>query len=225
MSNPLAIVAGAGAGLGQTLVRSLGENGYNAFGLNRAVPDRGNAATRAVDLADADQAARAVSELINSHGAPKLVVHNTAKLVISGFEATSNADFEATWRAIVLSAVNLARDVLPAMVENGGGTFIVSGATASLRGGAKFAAFTSAKAGLRALTQSLAREYGPKGVHVAHVILDGIVDTDASRTLHSIDPARMMKPEHIAQTYLALADQPKSTWTHELDLRPMGETF
>ena len=225
MSNPLAIVAGAGAGLGQTLVRSLGENGYNAIGLNRTVPDGANAATLAVDLAEVDQTARAVSGLISSHGAPKLVVHNTAKLVISGFEGAANADFEVTWRAMVLSAVNLARGVLPAMVENGGGTFIVTGATASLRGGAKFAAFASAKAGLRALTQSLAREYGPKGVHVAHVILDGIVDTDASRTLHSIDPARMMKPDDIAQTYLALADQPKSTWTHELDLRPMGETF
>jgi NAD(P)-dependent dehydrogenase (short-subunit alcohol dehydrogenase family) len=206
-------------------VRSLGAKGFNAIGLNRTVPDRANSATLAVDLADADQTARAVSELISTHGAPKLVVHNTAKLVISGFEATTNAEFEATWRAMVLSAVNLARGVLPAMAENAGGTFIVSGATASLRGGANFAAFASAKAGLRALTQSLAREYGPKGVHVAHVILDGIVDTDASRALHGMDPARMMKPDDIAQCYLALADQPKSTWTHELDLRPMGEAF
>jgi NAD(P)-dependent dehydrogenase (short-subunit alcohol dehydrogenase family) len=145
--------------------------------------------------------------------------------VISAFEETSIEDFEATWRAMVLSTVNLASRVLPAMVDTGGGTFIVSGATASLRGGKNFAAFASAKAGLRALTQSLAREYGPQGVHVVHVILDGIVDTKASRDLNKMDPSRMMKPRDIADTYLALANQPQSTWTHELDLRPMGEAF
>lgn len=224
MSLPLAIVAGAGAGLGQALVRNFRQNGYDAFGLNRSVPP-GAEATRAVDLTDAAETGRALTELISANGAPKLVVHNTARLVISDFESTSNADFEAAWQAMVLSAVNLARAVLPAMVESGGGTFIVSGATASLRGGKNFSAFASAKAGLRALTQSLAREYGPKGVHVAHVILDGIIDTSASRGLHGMDPDRMMKPEDIAATYLALANQPKSTWTHELDLRPRGEAF
>lgn len=224
MTAHLAIIGGAGAGLGQVLVQKLRQNSYNAIGLNRTVPDAAEA-TLPVDLSDAEQTASAMSDLIGHHGAPKLVVHNTARLVISDFESTSNADFEATWRAMVLSAVNLARVVLPAMVEGGGGTLIVSGATASLRGGGNFAAFASAKAGLRAMTQSLAREYGPKGVHVVHVILDGIIDTRASRALHAMDPDRMMKPEDIADTYLALANQPKSTWTHELDLRPMGEAF
>jgi NAD(P)-dependent dehydrogenase (short-subunit alcohol dehydrogenase family) len=223
MADPLAIVAGASSGLGQSLVRAIGEDGYNAIGLNRTVPDGG--AVRAVDLSDAAQSVRVLADLIGAHGAPKLVVHKTAKLVISAFEDTSNADFEATWRAMILSAVNLTRCVLPAMVENGGGTFIVSGATASLRGGKNFAAFASAKAAPPAFTPSLARPYGPPGVHVAHVILDGIVDTEASRDLHNMNPARMMHPNDIAQTYLALAAQPKSTWTHELDLRPMGEAF
>ncbi|UWQ32070.1 SDR family oxidoreductase [Leisingera sp. M527] len=224
MAKPLAIVAGAGPGLGQALVSSFGRNGYSAFGLNRTVP-QGAGSTLAVDLTDPRRSRSKLRDMICTHGAPKLVVHNTAKLVISPFEDTSNDEFEATWRAMVLSAVNLARSVLPAMAGTGGGTFIVSGATASLRGGRNFAAFASAKAALRALTQSLAREYGPKGVHVVHVILDGIVDTEASRDLHSMDPSRMMQPEDIAETYLALARQPKSTWTHELDLRPMGEAF
>lgn len=225
MSAPLAIIGGAGAGLGQTLVGAFAQNGYTSIGLNRSIPNGAAGTTHAVDLSDPDQTVQTVSGLIQTHGAPKLVVHNAAKLVIGGFEDTTNADFEATWRAMVLSTVNLARSVLPAMVEDGGGTFIVSGATASLRGGRNFAAFASAKAGLRALTQSLAREYGPKGIHVVHVVLDGIVDTDASRALHNMDPARMMKPADIARTYLALAEQPRSTWTHELDLRPMGEAF
>jgi NAD(P)-dependent dehydrogenase (short-subunit alcohol dehydrogenase family) len=224
MTKPLAIVAGAGPGLGQSLVLSFGQNGYSAFGLNRTVPP-GTLSTLAVDLTDPGQTKAKLHDMICTHGAPKLVVHNTAKLVITPFEDTSVEDFEATWRAMVLSAVNLAQGVLPAMTETGGGTFIVSGATASLRGGGNFSAFASAKAGLRALTQSLAREYGSKGVHIAHVILDGIVDTEASRDLHRMDPTRMMQPADIAQTYLALANQPKSTWTHELDLRPMGEAF
>ncbi len=224
MTNPLAIVAGAGPGLGQSLVSSFGQNGYSAFGLNRTVP-QGAASTLAVDLTDPGQTRAKLHDMIRTHGAPKLVVHNTAKLVITPFEDTSVEDFETTWRAMVLSAVNLAQGVLPAMTETRGGTFIVSGATASLRGGKNFSAFASAKAGLRALTQSLAREYGPKGVHVVHVILDGIVDTKTSRELHKMDPSRMMEPADIASTYLALANQPKSTWTHELDLRPMGEAF
>ncbi|KPD10456.1 SDR family NAD(P)-dependent oxidoreductase [Phaeobacter sp. 11ANDIMAR09] len=224
MTNSLAIVAGAGPGLGQSLVSAFGRNGYNAFGLNRTVP-QGAGSTQAVDLTDQRHTKARLRDMICTHGAPKLVVHNTAKLVISPFEDTSVDDFEATWRAMVLSAVNLAQGVLPAMVETGGGTFIFSGATASLRGGRNFSAFASAKASLRALTQSLAREYGPKGVHVVHVILDGIVDTEASQARHNMDPSRMMKPSDIANTYLALANQPKSTWTHELDLRPMGEAF
>ncbi|MEM7319359.1 MAG: SDR family oxidoreductase, partial [Pseudomonadota bacterium] len=207
------------------LVSSFDRNGYAAFGLNRSVPADASGTTLATDLTDAAETERRVRDLVHTHGAPKLVVHNTAKLVISDFESTTNAEFEATWHSMVVSAVNLARAVLPGMVETGGGTFIVSGATASLRGGKNFSAFASAKAGLRALTQSLAREYSPKGVHVAHVILDGILDTEASRSRHDMDQSRMMKLEDVAQAYLSLANQPKSTWTFETDLRPMGEAF
>ncbi|MEM7377998.1 MAG: SDR family NAD(P)-dependent oxidoreductase [Pseudomonadota bacterium] len=224
MSAPLALVAGAGPGLGQALVAHFAAHGYTAVGLNRSVPD-GADDTLAVDLTDSADTAQLVAALTETHGAPALVVHNPAKLVIADFEQTSPADFESTWRAMVLSAVHLAHAVLPPMVAAGSGTLIVSGATASLRGGARFAAFASAKAGLRGLSQSLAREYGPAGVHVAHVILDGIIDTPASRALHSLDPDRMMRPVDIADSYLALAAQPPSTWTHELDLRPRGETF
>lgn len=126
---------------------------------------------------------------------------------------------------MVQTAVLLAQSTLQPMVRGGGGTFIVSGATASLRGGAKFSAFASAKFALRGLTQSLAREYQADGIHVCHAILDGIIDTPRSRDLHSLDPAKMMKPEDIAEAYWQLAHQPRSTWTHELDLRPASEGF
>ena len=126
---------------------------------------------------------------------------------------------------MVRSLVVLGQSVLPAMAAGNGGAMIDSGATASLRGGAKFAAFASAKFALRGLTQSLARGYQSQGIHVVHTILDGIIDTPRSRELHSLAPATMMKPEEIAQAYLALVRQPRSTWTHELDLRPASESF
>ena len=111
------------------------------------------------------------------------------------------------------------------MVRAGGGAFLVSGATASLRGGARFSAFSSSKFALRGFTQSLAREFQTAGIHVAHFILDGIIDTPRSRDLHTLDPAKMMKKNDIAEVYWQTAHQPNSTWAHEIDLRPQSESF
>lgn len=221
---PLAIVAGSGPGLGLHLLRGLERDGYNAIGLNRSVPP-GAGKMIQTDLACAASVEGVIADIAEAAGPPRVVIHNTAELVIAPF-AQSGADvFEATWRSMVLSAVNLAHAVLPRMAAAGGGTLIFSGATASLRGGARFSAFSSAKAGLRALSQSLAREYGSAGIHVAHVILDGILDTEASRARHGADLKTPMQPEHVVDSYLALARQPRTAWTLEMDLRPMGELF
>lgn len=221
----LAIVAGAGPGLGQALLRWFAEGGYHAVGLARTATRSESFEFLQVDLSNSQDVASSVSALVESHGPPKIVVHNPAQLVIAPFMETMQDDFEACWRAMALSAFNLAQAVVQPMIDNGGGCFIVSGATASLRGSARFAAFASAKFALRGLTQSLAREYQPLGIHVAHVILDGIVDSDRSRALHSLDPAWMMKPDDIAECYWQIAHQPRSTWTHEIDLRPQSEAF
>jgi short-subunit dehydrogenase len=126
---------------------------------------------------------------------------------------------------MVYSAFNAMKIVIPMMVKQGHGTIIVSGATASLRAGANFSAFASAKFALRGLTQSVAREYQKQGVHVAHVILDGILDTRKSRELHAMDPADMMSTYDVAEAYMQIIKQKPSAWTHELDLRPKNETF
>jgi NAD(P)-dependent dehydrogenase (short-subunit alcohol dehydrogenase family) len=221
---PWALVAGAGPGLGLHLVHRLSAEGFNVFGLNRSSPE-GDTRIVPVNLADAAQVRKVISDMICKAGAPHLVIHSAAKLIMAPFEETPpDAHLEA-WQSMVLSAVNVAHATLPTMVANGGGAFLVSGATASLRGGARFSAFASAKAGLRALTQSLAREYGPKGIHVAHVILDGILDTQSSRERHGLAESRMMKLDDVADAYLHLAGQPRSAWTFEMDLRPMGEAF
>ena len=222
---PLAIVAGAGPGLGHALLSCFEAKGLRAIGLTRTPQNAADQACRVCDLSDRGAVSDVLTALIAEHGPPKVVVHNTASLVISPFLETSMKDFEACWRNMVLSAANLAEATLPAMVDAGGGTFIVSGATASLRGGAKFAAFASAKFALRGLAQSLAREFQPQGLHVVHSILDGIIDTPRSRALHALDPAKMMQVDALAEAYWQLTLQPPSVWTHELDLRPQSEAF
>ncbi len=222
---PLALVAGAGAGLGQSLLARFQTGGMTAVGLGRTQPSEIVGTFRQIDIADPTATAPVIAELIAQYGPPKIVVHNTAELVIAPFPETTLDDYKRTWTSMVQSLVVLGQSVLQPMVRGGGGTLIVSGATASLRGGQRFSAFASAKFALRGLTQSLAREYQSAGIHVAHVILDGIIDTPNSRERHSLDPTKMMKPSEIAEAYWQLAHQPRSTWTHELDLRPASEGF
>ncbi|MEM7732698.1 MAG: SDR family NAD(P)-dependent oxidoreductase [Pseudomonadota bacterium] len=222
---PLVIVAGAGTGLGQALLARFEAGGYAPVGLGRSTPDKPVGAFHDVDLSDETAVPEVMAEIISQHGAPNVVIHNTAELVIKPFTEIHLSDYQRTWSSMVQTAVLLGQTTLQPMVRAGGGVFIVSGATASLRGGARFSAFASAKFALRGLTQSLAREFQPSGVHVCHVVLDGIIDTQRSRDRHSLDPAKMMSPQDIAEAYWQLAHQPKSTWTHELDLRPASEVF
>ena len=200
-------------------------NGMTAVGLTRSGMPDSDLDIRACDLADANAVKPLVSELISTYGAPKIVVHNPAHLVIRAFLELTESDFLDSWRAMTLSAALLGQSTLQPMVRGGGGSFLVSGATASLRGGANFAAFTAAKFALRGLTQSFAREFQPAGIHVAHIIMDGIIDTAQSRALHKMDPLKMMSPDDIAETFWQIAQQPKSVWSHEIDLRPHSEAF
>lgn len=223
---PLAIVAGAGQGLGHALLKRFEDGGFKAIGLTRSLPKNDSVFDLTqVDLSDANDVKSKIDNIIQQYGAPKIVVHNPAELLIKPFLETSATEYESVWRSTALSMINLAHSVIEPMVENDGGSFIVSGATASLRGGANFSAFSSAKFALRALTQSLAREYQQKGIHVAHIILDGIIDTARSRDLHAMDPSKMINPEDIAECYWNIAHQARSTWSHEIDLRPAIETF
>ena len=224
--NSLMIVSGAGAGLGQSLLRRFDAGGYNVVGLVQTMPKNNDGLDlRRINMTDAERASSLINDLIATYGAPKVVIHNTAQLVIQPFLQTTLDDLEGCWQSMVQSAFILAQSVVEPMIKNGGGVFVVSGATASLRGSARFSAFASAKFALRGLTQSLAREYQSQGIHVVHTILDGIIDSDRSRQLHNLNPSRMMKPEDIAEVYWQLVHMPQTTWTHEIDLRPSSETF
>jgi NAD(P)-dependent dehydrogenase (short-subunit alcohol dehydrogenase family) len=223
----LALVVGVGEGLGASLVKQLASQGYFVVGLNRShvSVSSEHVTMLQLDASDSKTTKRLVNDVIEKYGIPEVLVHNTAQLYIRPFEKTSVEQFENSWQSMVLSAFNVMKVIVPKMAQLGRGTVIVSGATASLRAGANFSAFASAKFALRGLVQSVAREYQKQGVHIAHVILDGILDTQVSRSLHSLDPSDMMSTNEVADVYLQLIQQKPSAWTHELDLRPINETF
>jgi NAD(P)-dependent dehydrogenase (short-subunit alcohol dehydrogenase family) len=138
--------------------------------------------------------------------------------------------FEEHWRAHAFAGFLLAQAVLPNMLKRKSGTLIFTGATGSLRGSANFSPFAAAKAALRMVAQSLAREFGPQGIHVAHVIVDGAIDGDRIRAAapdvdSHFGPDGMLHPDAIAPMYVMLHRQHRSAWTHELDLRPWSEKF
>lgn len=227
MSKPLAIIIGAGEGLGKSLAEILANSGYQVVGLNRTIVacDIENILMMQLDASNEKVVEDEIRKIIDLYGVPRVLIHNPAQLIIKPFLQTSCEDFELSWKSMVLSAFNVLHAVLPGMVKQSKGTIIVSGATASLRAGENFSAFASAKFALRGLTQSIAREYQKQGIHIAHVVLDGILDTPNSRTLHSLDPDDMMSTDEVAEAYLQLIQQKPSAWTHELDLRPKNETF
>lgn len=227
MSNkPLCIVIGSGSGLGLSIVKRFSQQGYQVVALNRSRVEVNDANVSMIEADAADAAFNTVlNKVIDDYGTPEVLIHNTAQLYINSFAETSNEHFTAAWQAMALSAFNAMKVIVPKMALQGRGTVIVSGATASLKAGANFSAFASAKFALRGLVQSVAREYQKQGVHIAHIILDGILDTHASRELHSLDPDDMMSTQDIAEAYMQIVQQKSSAWTHELDLRPKNESF
>ena len=138
--------------------------------------------------------------------------------------------FRKIWELCALGGFLMAREAARRMVPRGRGTILFTGATASTRGSAGFAAFAGGKHALRALAQSAARELAPKGIHVAHVVVDGAIDTDFIRSQFPDryalkDADGIVNPEHIAASYVMLHHQPRDAWTHELDIRPRSEKF
>ncbi|MBY8964788.1 SDR family NAD(P)-dependent oxidoreductase [Algiphilus sp.] len=166
---------------------------------------------------------------------PALLVYNVGNNVVKPFLKLTPEDIETTWRQCALGGFMVAQGAIPRMLEaDAPSTMVFTGATASLRARPPFSAFAAAKAAERALAQSLAREYGPEGIHVAHVIIDGIVDGEqvdrafkgAGRALRLAKGKNgTLQPDSVADTYWQLHQQPADAWVHELDLRPAAESF
>ncbi|MDA8391177.1 MAG: SDR family NAD(P)-dependent oxidoreductase [Gammaproteobacteria bacterium] len=224
---PLLLIAGYGNGLGAALAGRFAARGFRVAGLCRsAPPGQGPVAIVPADLTDAADTARAWDEICRLHGVPQVIVHNAVELVTGPFLEQTPAAFRQAWEAAVLSAVHVAQQAFPPMIAAGGGTFLVSGATASIRGGARFAPFAAAKFALRGLAQALAREFQPQGIHVVHVLLDGIIWSERSRRRRpELAAGDCLDPAAIADVYYDLCRQSPAAWTHEIDLRPRNERF
>ena len=233
MSSPLLLITGIAEGLGTSIAASFANAGYDVLGLarsNKAAVSIGGIVAKAgreythlcCDLTRPDGVAEALGPHLNRIN---VVIHNAHTLLIKPFEQTNEIEFEGVWRVTCLGAMVVVSLVLPNMIAAGSGTIILTGATAGLRGNARFAAFASAKFALRGLAQSLAREYGPSGIHVSHAVLDGLVDEPQTEQRFGPAQSKRMNPDAVARMYLDLVGQDSSCWTHELQLRPFGERF
>jgi NAD(P)-dependent dehydrogenase (short-subunit alcohol dehydrogenase family) len=177
------------------------------------------------DLTDPIAIDRAFTQLERSLATPDVVIYNAHRIELASALDTTPESFAEAWRVGCLGAFLVARRAVPRMVERGSGTLIFTGATGSIRGGKRSAAFASAKFALRGLAQALARELGPRGIHVAHIVIDGVVWCDRSRARFNAREDTSMDPREIAATYRHVVEQHASAWTHELDLRPLHGRF
>lgn len=161
-----------------------------------------------------------------SLGHPSVLIYNAGAFSAGGIMDVDPEEFKRCWKANCYGGFLTAQQVLPKMQENGEGTILLTGATASLRGSEGFANLAVGKFGLRALAQSMAREFGPAGIHVGHVIIDGQINTPRTRDNYpDRSKETFLDPDEIAEQYWQLHQQDRSTWTLELDLRPHVEEF
>ncbi len=233
----VAVVLGVGPGLGTAIARRFAREGYRV-GLMARGKDKlaqiqteieqqgGSALSIAVDATSPDSVTAAFAQVQEQLDAPEVFIYNAGIFQVGGILELTPAQFESGWKINCFGAFLAAQQVLPAMVERGQGTLILTGATASLKGSARFSALAVGKFGLRSLAQSLAREFGPQGIHVAHVVIDGQINTPSVQAMSGEqDQRKFLAPVAIAETYWQLHQQDATAWTLELDLRPAVEKF
>jgi NAD(P)-dependent dehydrogenase (short-subunit alcohol dehydrogenase family) len=232
-----AAVLGVGPGLGAAVARRFAREGFavalmarreeSVAGVREEIESAGGTALAvSADATDLASVAVAFDRVRAELGDPEVFVYNAGAFQMGGILEISPEKFDECFKANCAGAFYAAQQVLPAMVEAGRGTVLLTGATAALRGGARFSALAVGKFGLRALAQSMAREFGPQGIHVAHAVIDGQIDTPRVREM---SPGRedhtMLSPDAIAETYWQIHSQDRTAWTLELDLRPAVESF
>jgi NAD(P)-dependent dehydrogenase (short-subunit alcohol dehydrogenase family) len=237
------LVVGVGDGVGGAIARAFAAEGYTVCMTRRprhldqlealAAEIRdggGQARAYGVDARQEGEMIALVDRIEAEVGPLEIVVFNIGANVRFGLVETTAQVFSKVWEMACFAGFLTAREAARVMVPRGRGTILFTGASASLRGKEGFSAFASAKAGLRAVAQSAARELGPKGVHVAHVVVDGAIDGVFTRSIREdveglLDRDEILKPVEIAANYVWLHSQPRSAWTHEIDLRPWGESW
>ena len=237
LNGKVATVVGVGPGLGAAVAHRFVREGFavallarkeeSVSDVRQEIQDAGGTALPVTaDAADPSSMEEAFGRVQSELGDPEVLVYNAGAFQMGGVMELTPEQFDACFKANCAGAFYAAQQVLPAMLEAGRGTVLLTGATASMRGSARFSALAVGKFGLRALGQSMARELGPQGVHVAHVIIDGQISTPRTREMSpDREESTMLSPDAIAETYWQLHAQDRTTWTLELDLRPSVESF
>jgi NAD(P)-dependent dehydrogenase (short-subunit alcohol dehydrogenase family) len=237
----VALVIGAGDATGGAIARRFAREGFTACVTRRNADklaplvariesEGGKARAFGSDARKEEQMAALVDTIEREVGAIEVAAFNIGANVRFPIRETTARVYFKVWEMACFAGFLMGREVAKVMVPRGRGTILFTGATASMRGSAGFAAFSGAKHALRALAQSMARELGPQGVHVAHVVIDGAIDTEFIRSNFPERAALknrdgILSPEAIAEAYWQLHSQHRTAWTHEMDLRPWMETF
>lgn len=243
MSRKTCLVIGAGVGVGGAIAKAFAAEGLIACVTRRernlseleALADEigragGTAHAFGVDARSEEAMIGLVDRIEADIGPLEVVVFNIGANVRFAIRETTARVYRKVWEMAAFAGFIVGREAARVMVPRGRGTILFTGATASMRGSAGFAAFAGAKHALRALAQSMARELGPEGIHVAHVVVDGMIDGRFARenfsdTAERLQRKEILDPAAIAANYVHLWQQDRSAWTHELDLRPWTETF
>ena len=237
----VALVIGAGDATGGAIARRFAREGFAACVTRRNADklaplvariesEGGKARAFGSDARKEEQMVALIDTIEREVGAIEVAAFNIGANVRFPIRETTARVYFKVWEMACFGGFLMGREVAKVMVPRGRGTILFTGATASVRGSVGFAAFSGAKHALRALAQSMARELGPQGVHVAHVVIDGAIDTEFIRSNFPEraalkDRDGILSPEAIAEAYWQLHSQHRTAWTHEMDLRPWMETF
>jgi NAD(P)-dependent dehydrogenase (short-subunit alcohol dehydrogenase family) len=241
MADGVVLVVGAGDATGGAIARRFAREGYVACVTRRSAEklqplveriraDGGQAHAFGCDARREEETTALFARIEAEIGPIEVVAFNIGANVRFGIAETTARVYFKVWEMACFAGFLAGREAARVMLPRGRGTILFTGATASLRGREGFAAFAGAKHALRALAQSMARELGPRGIHVAHVVIDGAIDTEFIRAnfpeRYALkEQGGILDPEHVADAYWMLHAQPRDAWTHELDLRPWSEQW
>jgi NAD(P)-dependent dehydrogenase (short-subunit alcohol dehydrogenase family) len=233
MEKPIALVTGVGPGTGRAIVERFATGGYRVAMLARN-RDRLDAFAREIpgtlavvcDVADERQVDAAVAAVRATLGGPEVLIHNAVGGWFGNFLDVDPAILNQNFQINTMGLLYLARRLAPPMVEAGRGAIVATGNTSAIRGKADFAAFAPTKAAQRVLAESMARFLGPKGVHVAYVVIDAVIDLEWTRRLRSDKPDDFfIKPADIAEEVWHVVHQRQSAWSFNVEVRPFGEPW
>ncbi|MDJ0690815.1 MAG: SDR family NAD(P)-dependent oxidoreductase [Xenococcaceae cyanobacterium MO_188.B32] len=233
MSKPVCVIVGVGSGNGESFSRKFADEGYRVAmlarnieylqKLAREIPD---SQAYQYDVTEIDKAAEVFSRIESEMGTISVLVYNAGAGAFANIDDATVESFQRAWEVNARGLFTVAKQVIPQMRKLGGGNIVIIGATASVKGGANFTPFASAKAAQRSLAQSMARYLDPEKIHVSYIIIDGVINLERTRKAMPDKPDDyFISPDDIAESVFFLTQQPSSAWTFELDLRPFGEKW